>query len=203
MKYKIIEDEIKYKENLKKEFFENQKVQNISDFSKYKYQNKFKNSKNILNNLKNTQEFFKIKNYMSIKDILSSFLSKHIMDMIFFGYYRNSKLTIKVMHPVGQTELNYKKQDLISIFRKLENFSDIKEVSIFREDKLNKFSKNFNQDFYDIYYPNSKNRTNTKDLIKNMNFFPERSIGIFENKSKNINIKKKFEDIRKIIKQFI
>lgn len=192
MKYKIIEDEVKYKENLKKKFFKNHKVQKISDFSKYKYQNKFKNAKNILNNLKNTNEFFKIKNYMSIKDILSSFLNKHIMDMIFFGYYRNCKLTIKVMHPIGQTELNYKKQDLIFIFRKLNKFNDIKEVSIFREDKLNKFSKNFNQDFYDTCYPNSKN-------IKNMNFFPERSIGIFENKSKNDNIKKKFEDIRCII----
>ena len=199
MKYQIIEDEIRYKENLKKEFFKNHKVQKISDFTNYRYKNKFKNSKKILNNLKNTHEFLKIRNYMSIKDILSSFLSKHIIDMIFFGYYRNCKLTIKVMHPVGQTELNYKKKDLISILRKLEKFSDIKEVSIFREDKLNKFSKNFNQSFYDICYPNSKNSKNTKKLIKNMIFFPERSIGIFENKSKNKNIHNKFEDIRSII----
>lgn len=119
--------------------------------------------------------------------------------MVFFAYYKNQKLTIKVMHPVAQSEINHGKQNLISVFKKIPTYSDILDVAVFREDKLNKFSKDYNKDFYNIYNPVNKSKEEREYLMNKMHFFTERSVGIFENKAVDPKLKKSFDDIRKAI----
>ena len=85
---------------------------------------------------------------------------------------------------------------IISYAKRVKEFSDIKEVSIFRYDKLYNFSKNFDKKLYDEFTsPFSKEE---KEEIKP--FFEERSHGIFENNVQDEQLHKKFEAIREIIK---
>lgn len=187
------EEELSYSQKLKKEYFEKEKENSISK-KKYFTNNRIKNTNNIVNSLIHTSEFRVLRHYrLMLNRLLKNVINKKLLEMVIFAYYKNSKLSIKVMHPVAQQELNFKKNDIIFIAKQIPEFVDIKEVSIFREDRLNKFKKDFNQDFFDSY---QKTKVSTK-----YHFFEERSVGIFENSIKNEKLNKVFEDIRTCIKK--
>ena len=159
----------------------------------------FKSSDKILGNLLGTYEFSRVRRYFELSKLFKAILPKPLLKMICFAYYKDRKLTIQVMHPVGQQEINHKKEIIISICKKIPEFKDILEVTVFRQDKLNKFSKEFNQDYFNVFHPHaSKERKKAYDLDK-MNFFEERSVGIFENRATDANLNKKFEEIRKSV----
>jgi len=171
----------------------------IGTGSKSSRYTQFKSSNKILGNLLGTYEFSRIRKYFALSKLFKAVLPKPLLKMICFAFYKDRKLTIQVMHPVGQQEINHKKQIIISICKKIPEFKDILEVAVFRQDKLNKFSKEFNQDYFNVFHPHaSKERKKAFDLEK-MNFFEERSVGIFENKTKNEKLNKKFEEIRKLV----
>jgi len=159
----------------------------------------FKSSDKILGNLLGTYEFSRVRKYFALSKLFKAILAKPLLKMICFAFYKDRKLTIQVMHPVGQQEINHKKEIIISICKKIPEFKDILEVTVFRQDKLNKFSKEFNQDYFNVFHPHaSKERKKAYDLDK-MNFFEERSVGIFENRATDEKLKRKFEEIRKSV----
>lgn len=188
-------NDLTLKQRIKEEYFKNEKY-SLSSNKYFRNHNRFKDSSNILGSLLTTKEFYKLKNFIDLKKILSSFLNKKLMEMVIFGFYKNEKLSIKVMHPVAQQEINFKKKDILFILRQMEEFKDIKEVAVFREDRLRRLSSEFDKDFYEKSLNGSNNENNNS-----LKFFPERSVAIFENKATDEKIKNKFEEIRKIIKK--
>lgn len=188
-----MEDELSFKQELKKAFFtfepqtQGKKKINFT---------RIKSTNNILSSLADKREFSEVRKRYKVHKFLEKILIKKILNYILFAFYRKSKLSIAVLHPVAQTELNYQKKMIIDYAKMVPEFKDIKEVAIFRYDKLYSFSKNFDQKAYDDFVsPFSKEE---KEQLEPL--FKERSYGIFENNVKDEKLHKTFEQIREIIK---
>lgn len=188
-----MEDELSFKQELKKAFFTfepkatEQKKVNFT---------RVKNTNNILSSLANQREFSEIRKRYRVHSFLEKILIKKIMNYVLFAFYRNEKLSIAVLHPVAQTELNYQKKMIMSYAKQVNEFKDIKEISVFRYDKLYSFSKNYDKKAHDEF--TSPFKEEQKDTVEP--YFNERSYGIFENNIEDEKLHKKMEEIRNIIK---
>lgn len=190
-----MDDELTLKQELKKSFFEFNKTSEKKEKVNYK---EFKTSNNILTNLADRSEFKEVRKRYKVHTFLEKILIKKIMNYVLFAFYRNQKLSIAVLHPVAQTELNYQKRMIISYAKQVAEFKDIKEVAVFRYDKLYSFSKNYDKKMHDEFSsPFSKDK---KDEDEVEPFFNERSYGIFENKVQDEKLHDQIERIREIIK---
>jgi len=188
-----LEDELSFKQEMKKAFFT---FEPKSKGSKKINYTRVKNTNNILSSLADQKEFSEIRKRYRVHSFLEKILIKKIMNYVLFAFYRNQKMSIAVLHPVAQTELNYQKKMIIQYAKQVNEFKDIKDVSVFRYDKLYSFSKNYDKKAYDEFTsPFSKEK---KEVIEP--FFKERSYGIFENKIKDEKLHKKMEEIRDVIK---
>jgi len=143
---------------------------------------KFKDTQTILKNVYNSNKEYKKNIYTrgKIRLILQKVFPKNLLNFISYYYYKNRVLIIATKNHLGQYELNYKKIVLLNIFKQFDEFKDIKQVSIKRDEK---FSQNFK---FEIYKP--------KKLI-------EKSYAIFDNVLSNQRLYKKFEKIREVIKK--
>lgn len=130
----------------------------------------------ILTHLKNYPEFKKFNTYSLITkfiDVLPLKLKKGVK----FAYVRNQTLYFVLTHPVYKMEFEYNKADIKSL---LKNFkiANVEEIAFFVTNVIEK-----------------------KEIVEELKpLYSERSYGIFENRAKNKDIFKRFEDIRKIIK---
>lgn len=187
------EEQLTFKQELKKSFFTfnktNEKIKKVN-------YNQFKSTNNILTNLADRNELSEVRKRYKVHNFLEKILIKKIMNYVLFAFYRKEKLSIAVLHPVAQSELNYQKKMIITYAKMVPDFKDIKEVSVFRYDKLYSFSKNFDKKVYDEFTsPLSKKE---KEVIEPI--FKERSYGMFENNVEDVKLHEKFEKIREIIK---
>ncbi len=152
-----------------------------------------KNTKDILDGVLDIEGFYPLRKYRcSIARVFESILPKILCERIRFAFYKNKVLKIQVSDASIQQDLNFKKKDLLKIFSKIKSFENIKEIMIFRDDRLNSFKPDFSKDFYDA------NHLKTKNYITST--FKEKSYGIFTNNIKDEKLAKIFENIRTEIK---
>lgn len=187
-----IDEELTFKQEMKKAFFTFEKSDNSDTKVNYKQS---KTANKILSNLANKNEFSEIRKRYKVHAFLEKILIKKIMNYVQFAFYRNEKLSIAVLHPVAQSELNFQKKMIISYAKQTKEFRNIKEVAVFRYDKLYKFSKNYDKKASDDFKSPFQ-----EEQVKVEKTFKERSYGIFENSIKDEKLHKKMEAIRELIK---
>lgn len=167
-------DTSKYKELLKELYFRNDK----KIFTNKKYiPYEFKDCNNILSNIASQGNFKEIKHRYKINIILKKILLQSQYNFVLYSFYRNQTLYIATQNHIGQSELNLQKLVLLHYFSKIDNFKDIKKVSIFRDDKV--YAK--------------------ETIAKKVKIYDEKSYGIFINNLTNQKLHKMVENIRKHI----
>ncbi len=136
----------------------------------------------IFSSIASQPMYKEIRKRYKIDKIISKILIPKHMHYVLYSFYRNCKLTIAVPNHIGQSELNMQKMTLIKFLKQVKDYEDIKEVSIFRDEK-----------FVPI--------KDDKKLKINEITFNERSYGIFENNISDDKLHKKIEEIRDLIKE--
>lgn len=142
-----------------------------------------KTSLNLVDNLLQLNEFYEAKERFPVHTFLKKVLTKHLFDMVLFAKFQNDTLTIGVHHPSAQFELTGFKPILIQYAKQMAELSSIKDVKIFRYDKLKPKSLSISEKPHEIQ------------------FFSERSYGIFENHLKDKELFDKMESIRNTIQK--
>ncbi len=135
-----------------------------------------KNASEILTHLKYYPEFKKINTNITIERLINA-LPLKMKKGVKFGYIKNQTLFFVLTHPVYKMEFEYNKSLIKSLLKKA-NIANVNDVKFF--------------------VTNVIERKETIDESKA--FYNERSHGIFENFCLDEKLKKKFEEIRKIIK---
>lgn len=138
-----------------------------------------KNVSDILTHLKYCPEFKKINTNNTIQRLINA-LPMKLKKGVKFGYVKNQILFFVLTHPVYKMEFEYNKS-LIKSLLKNTQLDDVKDFQFFVTNKIEK-----------------------KELpIEEKPYYKERSNAIFENSCKDEKLRKKFEEIRKIIKNFL
>jgi hypothetical protein len=140
-----------------------------------------KNSEALISTILEINTFKEIKQRFPIHNFLKKVLTKQIFDMILFAKFKEDVLTIGVHHPTAQFELTNFKPILIQYAKQIDDLKTIKDVKIFRYDKLK---------------PKSLAEIPTHEV----SFFEEKSYGIFENNLKDKELFDRIEQIRSLIK---
>lgn len=136
-----------------------------------------KNIKTILSHLKYSPEFKKINTQESIQNLINS-LPVHLKNGVKFAYTKNMIMFFVLKHPVFKNEFK-NSISLIKGLLKDHKIANIEKIEFFVTHSIDKPQK------IDIEKPK----------------YIERSHGIFQNLSKDEFIHKKFENIRKLIKE--
>lgn len=131
----------------------------------------------ILSHLKKNPEFRKINTSSSIERLIE-ILPLKLKKGIKFAYVKKQTLYFVLTHPVYKMEFEYNKGDIKSLLKKA-NITNVEDVAFFVTNKIEKKEK-------------------PKEPVE---YYSEKSHGIFLNKAQDENIFKKFEEIRKIIKE--
>lgn len=140
-----------------------------------------KNSEILISTILDHSNLKEVKQRIPVHSFLKKVLTKQIFDMILFAKFKDDILTIGVHHPTAQFELTNFKSILIQYAKQIDYFSSIKDIRVFRNDKL-------------------KPKSLTDIDITKISFFEERSHGIFENNLKDKELFDKIEQIRNAIK---
>jgi hypothetical protein len=135
-----------------------------------------KNASEILTHLKYYPEFKKINTNITIERLINS-LPLKLNKGIKFGYIKNQTLFFVLKHPVYKMEFEYNKSLIKSLLKKA-NIANVNDVKFFVTNVIDR----------------------KEEEIKAEDFYKERAYGIFENFCKDEDLRKKFEEIRKIIK---
>ncbi|ADG93718.1 conserved hypothetical protein [Arcobacter nitrofigilis DSM 7299] len=135
-----------------------------------------KNASEILTHLKYYPEFKKINTNITIERLIKS-LPLKLNKGIKFGYIKNQTLFFVLKHPVYKMEFEYNKSLIKSLLKKA-NIANVNDIKFFVTNVIEK----------------------KEEEPKEEDFYKERSYGIFENFCENEDLRKKFEEIRKIIK---
>lgn len=129
----------------------------------------------ILKHLKYSPEFKKINTNITLDNLIQS-LPLKLKKGVKFAYIKKQILFFVLTHPVYKMEFEYNKQIIKSLLKKA-SIANVEDIKFFVTNKLEK------KEIKKVEEP----------------FFPERSYGIFENKTKDEKLHRKFEEIRKII----
>ena len=130
----------------------------------------------ILSHLKNNPEFRKINTSSAIERLIE-LLPLKLKKGIKFAYVKKQTLYFVLTHPVYKMEFEYNKGDIKSLLKKI-NIANVEEIGFFVTNKIEKKEK-------------------PKEAIE---YYTEKSHGIFENKATDEIIFKKFEEIRRVIR---
>lgn len=130
----------------------------------------------ILCHLKNNPEFRRINTQETIQKIIE-LLPPKMKKGVKFAYIRKQIFFFVLTHPVYKMEFEYNKGDIKSLLKK-SKIANVEDIVFFVTNKIEK-------------------KEEEKEPIL---LYQERSYGIFENKAKDEKIFKKFEEIRKLIK---
>ncbi|QOG12223.1 hypothetical protein [Arcobacter sp. FWKO B] len=142
-----------------------------------------KNSDTLVSDLLEIPTLKEAKERFPVHDFLQKVLTKQIFDMVLFAKYNNRTLTIGVHHPTAQFEINSFKPILIKYAKGQKYFEDIADVRIFRYEKL------------------KPQPLSLKEISPKIEFYVEKSYGIFENNLKDKELFDKIESIRNTIKK--
>lgn len=135
-----------------------------------------KNASEILTHLKYYPEFKKINTNITIERLINA-LPLKMKKGVKFGYIKNQTLFFVLTHPVYKMEFEYNKS-LIKSLLKTANIANVNDVKFFVTNIIEK-------------------KEETQEI---KSYYNERSHGIFENFCKDEKLKKRFEEIREIIK---
>ena len=130
----------------------------------------------ILSHLKKNPEFRKINTSSAIERLIG-LLPLKLRKGIKFAYIKKQTLYFVLTHPVYKMEFEYNKGDIKSLLKKA-SMENVEDVAFFVTNKIEK-------------------KAEKKEPVI---YYNERSHGIFENKVKDETLRKKFEEIRSIIK---
>lgn len=130
----------------------------------------------ILSHLKKNPEFRKINTSSAIERLIE-ILPLKLKKGIKFAYVKKQTLYFVLTHPVYKMEFEYNKS-LIKSLLKSALIANVNDVKFFVTNIIEK----------------------KEPLTENKPYYSERSHGIFENFCKDEKLRKKFEDIREIIK---
>lgn len=171
---------INQKQILKEKFFQNESklFSKKSKFISYTC----KSSTDILSNIASKKQFKQIRQRYKVELLISKILLKSQYSWVLYAFYRKQTLYIATRNHIGQSELNLQKLTLLKYFKQSKDFSDIINVSVFRD---NKFKE--------------KKHLSKKDTIK----IKERSYAIFTNNLSDKKHKHIVEQIRENIKRNI
>jgi hypothetical protein len=133
----------------------------------------------ILTHIESLPEFKKFNTVNSISKFIN-ILPDKLKVGIKFAYVKNETLFFVLSHPVYKTEFKYNKVDIKNLLEKY-NYKDISDI-----------------DFFVSHTPNSEGIK--QEDITTQSTYPEKSIGIFENKISDKKLFSIFENIREIIK---
>lgn len=129
----------------------------------------------ILTHLKYSPEFKKINTNMKLDNLIQA-LPMKLKKGVKFAYVKRQILFFVLTHPVYKMEFEYNKEIIKSLLKKA-GIANVEDIRFFVTNKLER-----------------------KEVKKvESPFFQERSYGIFENKTHNERLHKKFEEIRSII----
>lgn len=135
-----------------------------------------KNMLEIIKHLKSNPQFSKINSSQAI-DKFVSILPNKLSKGVKFGYIKNNILFFVLTHPVFKMEFEYNKALIKSLLKTYKQI-EVEDMKFFVTNVIEKKEKD----------------------EKIVQYYEERSYGIFENKVKNSKLNKKFEEIREIIK---
>lgn len=137
----------------------------------------------IINHLKSSPYFKNVLKNDCYKKLLN-LLPHHLQNSVFFMYNKNGTLFFVVKHPVYKMEFNYK----ISLIKELLKMliATHKECACIKAENIKVFVTN-------------RPKLTTKEH-STLPFYKEKSMGNFQNHSKNEAIHKLFETIRTCIK---
>jgi len=139
-----------------------------------------KSTTEILSNISKSGSFTKVSDTYRLALILKKILLKSHLHWITYAYYKNNKLIIGTNSHIGQSELNMQKYVLIENLKKIERYSGIENVSIFREE--------------------NRPQTDLKQLSLSSST-EERSYGIFDNHLQDEELYRIVERIKRIIRK--
>jgi hypothetical protein len=171
---------MKKTDELKKAFFQNQDGI-FGRKSKMHFNSSTKDITAIFGKIASHPQYKEIRKRYKVDKIISKILLPKQLHYVLYSFYRNGKLTIATQNHIGQAELNMQKMILIKFLKQIKDYEDIKEVSIFRDEK---------------FIPTKEDK---KLDIKEVTF-REKSYGTFENNISDKKLYKKIEEIRELIK---
>ncbi len=148
---------------------------------------KVKTADSIIKQLKLLPQFKPLKRYHCYRKFISSLIPRY-QRAIAFVYIRNDTLSIAVSHPGVNMELNSNKDFLKSILTMLIN-TDV-ECKDLKASKIVLFNTNKRPLQFEI--------ENRKDTVPH---YMERALGNFEIKTEDEDLRKRFINIREIIKK--
>lgn len=131
----------------------------------------------IIKHLKSNPQFSKINSSQAI-DKFVTLLPMKLSKGVKFGYVKNNILFFVLTHPVFKMEFEYNKALIKSLLKTYKEIQ-VEDVKFFVTNVIEK-------------------KENNEKVVE---FYEERSYGIFENKVKNPKLNKKFEEIRNLIKK--
>lgn len=120
-------------EELKSLYFQNESKLFSKTFKKQDFH--IKSTTEILSNISSNGSFKKVKDTYRLNLILSKILLKSQMNWVTYAYYKDKKLVLGAAGHIGQSELNMQKYLLMENLKKIERYSDIEGVSIYRDEK--------------------------------------------------------------------
>ena len=167
-------EELNYKQALKEQFFKNEDKMFTKKAKFISYT--CKDTTAILSSIASNGRFAQIRKRYKVTIFLSKILLKSQFNFVLYAFYRNDILYIATANHIGQSELNMQKLSIIAYCKKSIDYANIIKVNIFRDEKKIQ-----------------------KEKKKEVQRYPERSYGIFENHLSN----KKLYNIAQRIKNNI
>jgi len=140
----------------------------------------------ILSHLAQRPQFRYLKQGGCYKKYIS-LLSTKWQKAIAFVYIRENTLFVALTHPGFKMELNYNKDLLISLLKQLSTFDE--KCKILSADKVVIFSSKY------------KSVKKEKEQISTVPYYSELATENFEIKSEDRELKEKFKQIKKVIKE--
>ncbi|MCI0501649.1 MAG: hypothetical protein L0Y61_07870 [Epsilonproteobacteria bacterium] len=119
-----------------------------------------KSTTEILSSISSNGSFKKVKDTYRLNLILSKILLKSQMNWVNYSYYKDKKLFLGAAGHIGQSELNMQKYLLMENLKKIERYSDIEGISIYRDENRSQ---------------------NIETQTMKISMTPEKSYGIFDN----------------------
>jgi len=175
------ENNITKEQLLKKALFENEPILFSKKARFISYTTK--DTTTILSNIASQPRFSTIRQRYKVKLFLKKILTKMHYEYILYAFTSKTILYIATAHHIAQNELNMQKLTILEYCKKSNDFNDIKEIRIYRDEK---------------YYKQLQAEKKLHQTLKTQ-FQEEKSYGIFDNNLTNQNLYNKVNKLKEII----
>lgn len=165
----------KQQSQLKELYFKNQNftVKKTTPYNSYKDTNQI-----LTNIIENHTSYKKVRKIYTINKIIKTALPVQYHKYVLYAFYHKNILRIATINHISQNELNYQKDILKAVCKKVKGYEDIEKINIFRD-----------EEFYKNFYKNSKVQIEIEKML-------EKGHGIFDNNLKDEKLYNIIENIR-------